>query len=88
MSKASVKTFLKVFFKQPIDHCCSPSMSQRITPYIIVADAPRALDYYQSCMNAKVLERMNTPDGRIMHCSFELPNGAQVMMSDVKFEYD
>ena len=57
--------------------------SQRITPYLIVSNCSEALDYYQKYMSAKMLERKETEDGKIIHSSFELPNGAQFMMCDV-----
>lgn len=58
------------------------SQGQSITPYIVVSNASEALDYYQSCMDAKILERKETEDSKIIHSSFRLPNGAQVMMCD------
>lgn len=57
--------------------------TQRITPYIIVSNCGEALAYYKKYMSAKILERKETDDGKIIHSSFELPNGAQFMMCDV-----
>ena len=64
--------------------------SQRITPHIVVSNGVEALDYYKEFMGAKILEKKETEDGKIIYSSFQLPNGAQIMMSDVCiliFEY-
>lgn len=53
-----------------------------ITPYLAVADARAAIDWYISALGAVITyDPIVMPDGRIGHCELEV-SGARWMMSD------
>lgn len=52
-----------------------------ITPYIIVKDAEKAIHFYSSAFGAKVLERHDTEDKKILHARLQIGN-SQLMLSD------
>ncbi len=62
-------------------------MTSPLTPRLIVTDAAKALQFYAAAMGAKELERYQTPDGRIVHAAFELPNGAVVALAEEDARY-
>jgi PhnB protein len=54
----------------------------QLTPYLCVADARAAIDWYVSVLGADVTyEPIVMPDGRVGHCELAL-GGARWMMSD------
>lgn len=42
------------------------------TPYLIVKDAAGAIEFYQKAFGAAVLERLEGPDGRVMHAEIKI----------------
>jgi uncharacterized glyoxalase superfamily protein PhnB len=55
---------------------------QTVTPYLIVSNCARAIDFYKKAFGAAELFRMPTPDGqRVMHATLKV-YGANVMLSD------
>jgi PhnB protein len=52
-----------------------------ITPYIIVKDAAKAIQFYTEAFHAKVLERHDTEDKRVMHARLQI-GGSELMISD------
>ena len=55
---------------------------QGITPYLAVAGARAAIDWYSQALGAVVSrEPVVMPDGRIGHCELEIA-GARLMLSD------
>lgn len=58
-----------------------PKGYHTITPYLIVQDAARALEFYKRAFGAKEIFRMETPDGKIGHCELEIGD-SKVMMAD------
>jgi len=52
-----------------------------VTPYLIVKDAARALDFYKSALDAVELYRMPDPSGRVAHAEMRVGN-SQVMLAD------
>ncbi|MGH8140399.1 MAG: VOC family protein [Steroidobacteraceae bacterium] len=58
-----------------------PAGSQSITPYLIVRDAARALDFYARAFGAKELFRLTEPAGRIGHSELQL-GGSTLMLAD------
>jgi PhnB protein len=52
-----------------------------IAPYLTVADANAAIEFYKKAFGATETFRMPAPDGRVLHCSLAL-NGGVVMLSD------
>lgn len=60
----------------------APATTAGITPYLAVADARRALDWYADALGARRLGApIVMPDGRIGHAEFEM-NGVRLMLSD------
>lgn len=55
-----------------------PAGYHSLTPYFIVKDAVRAIDFYKKAFGAKEALRMKTPEGRVMHA--ELKIGDSVLM--------
>lgn len=51
------------------------------TPYLIVKDAPGAIDFYKRALGATELCRMLGPDGKIMHAEIKIGD-SHVMLSD------
>lgn len=58
-----------------------PEGYHAVTPYLIVKDAARAIDFYKHAFNATELVRMPGPGGRIMHAELKLGDSV-VMLAD------
>jgi len=58
-----------------------PEGHHAITPYLVVHDAPAALDFYQRAFDAKELGRMNAPNGKVAHAEIKIGDSI-VMLSD------
>jgi uncharacterized glyoxalase superfamily protein PhnB len=57
-------------------------MMSELTPYLAVADARRAIEWYASALGAVVTsDPIEMPDGRIGHVEMEI-NGARFMLAD------
>jgi PhnB protein len=55
-----------------------PEGYHSVTPYLIVKDAAKALDYYVRGLGATELMRMAGPDGKVMHAEIRI--GDSVLM--------
>jgi PhnB protein len=55
--------------------------SQYVTPYIIVKDAARAIEFYTDVFGAVELSRMAGPDGRVGHADLQIGE-AWLMLAD------
>ncbi len=51
------------------------------TPYLIIKDAARALDFYKQALGAEELFRMASPDGKIGHAEIRIGNSI-LMLAD------
>jgi PhnB protein len=58
-----------------------PDNYPRLSPYLSVADADAALDFYVSVLDATERLRLPGPDGRIGHAELELGNSV-LMLAD------
>ena len=58
-----------------------PDGYHSITPYLVVQDGARALDFYQRAFGAKEVHLMNGPNGKIMHAELKIGD-SMVMLSD------
>lgn len=58
-----------------------PDGYHTVTPYLIVKDARKALDWYGQTLGATELFRMDSPDGRIMHSEMRVGDSV-VMLAD------
>jgi PhnB protein len=52
-----------------------------VTPYLVVKNGGKALDYYQEAFGTTDVKRMDAPDGRIMHAEFKIGD-SMVMLSE------
>ena len=55
-----------------------PEGYHSVTPYLVVQDAARALDFYQRVFGAKEIVRMNNPQGRVGHAEIRI--GDSILM--------
>lgn len=58
-----------------------PDGYHSVTPYLIVKDAVRALEFYKAAFGAKELMRMTQPDGRVGHAEIRIGD-SPVMIAD------
>jgi PhnB protein len=58
-----------------------PEGYHTVTPYLIVHDAARALDFYQRAFGAKELMRFAAPGGKIGHAEIKVGNSV-IMLAD------
>ena len=62
-----------------------PAGHPALSPYLIVDDAPRALEFYKKAFSAKELMRHAGPDGRIGHAEIRIGDSI-VMLADEHLE--
>jgi len=58
-----------------------PEGYHSITPYLIVKDGVRAIEFYERAFGARELFRMMRPDGRVGHAELEIGD-SRVMLAD------
>ena len=58
-----------------------PEGFHSVTPYLIVKDGAKALEFYVKAFGAQVTEKHLTDDGKIMHALFKIGDSL-VMLSD------
>ena len=52
-----------------------------VTPYLIVKDAAKAIEYYKKVFGAKEIFRMDGPNGKVGHAELQIGN-ARIMLAD------
>lgn len=57
-----------------------------VTPYLVVDDGARAIDFYKRSFGASELSRMATPDGKIAHAELKIGD-SMIMLSDAMMGY-
>jgi PhnB protein len=55
-----------------------PEGYHTLTPYLVVTDVPRLIDFLKSAFHAEERERMTRPDGSVMHA--EVTIGDSILM--------
>lgn len=58
-----------------------PEGYHSITPYIIVRDAKKAIEFYKNAFGAIETVKMEAPDGRISHCELRIGDSV-IMLAD------
>jgi PhnB protein len=58
-----------------------PEGYHSVTPYLIIKDAAKAIDFYKRAFGAIELMRMPTPEGRIGHAEIRIGDSA-IMLAD------
>lgn len=59
----------------------TPSEYSGVTPYLVVRDAPKAIEFYQTVFGAEERLRLAAPDGSIGHAELRIAGGV-VMLAD------
>jgi PhnB protein len=52
-----------------------------VTPYLVLSNAGRAIDFYKQAFGAKELSRMAAPDGKVGHAELKIGDSL-IMLSD------
>lgn len=58
-----------------------PDGYHSVTPYLIIRNASKAIDYYKKAFGAEELFRMPSPDGTIGHAEIRIGN-SMIMLAD------
>jgi len=58
-----------------------PDGYHTVTPYLVIKDAAKALEFYKEAFGATELVRMPTPDGKVMHAEIRIGDSL-IMMAD------
>jgi PhnB protein len=58
-----------------------PDGYHSVTPYLVVEDAAKAIDYYTKAFGARETFRMNGPDGKVGHAEIQIGN-SMLMLAD------
>jgi PhnB protein len=58
-----------------------PTGYHSITPYLVLSDASRAIEFYRQAFDAKEIMRMNAPGGKIGHAELKIGD-SMLMLSD------
>jgi PhnB protein len=58
-----------------------PDGFHSITPYLVLADAARGIDFYVRALGAREVYRLPLPDGKIGHAELEIGAG-RIMLAD------
>ncbi len=58
-----------------------PEGYHTVTPALVVKDGAKALEFYQKAFGAKVLMRMDSPDGKLAHAELQIGD-SKLMLSD------
>ncbi len=58
-----------------------PDGYHTVTPYLVVDDAEKAIEFYKKAFNATELHRMKGPEGKILHAEVKIGDSI-IMMSD------
>lgn len=64
-----------------------PTEHPTLLPYLVVADAHAAIDFYVRAFGAKEAFRLNDKDGRIGHAELDLGTG-RIMLASAYPEFD
>jgi PhnB protein len=58
-----------------------PDGYHSVTPYLILSDASRGLEFYRKVFDATELMRMDGPGGKVMHAEIQIGNSV-IMLAD------
>ncbi|WP_112137599.1 VOC family protein [Glycomyces dulcitolivorans] len=59
-----------------------PDGYHSVTPFIVVKDGAKAVEFYREVFGAQVLTRNDMPDGTIAHCEIQIGNSI-IQLGDV-----
>lgn len=58
-----------------------PEGYHSVTPYLVVKNGSKALEFYKKAFQAQELERHDMPNGKVMHATFKIGDSI-IMLSD------
>lgn len=58
-----------------------PEGYRTVTPYLVLNEASKAIEWYKQAFNAEEMMRMDMPDGKVMHAEIRIGDSA-IMLSD------
>lgn len=58
-----------------------PEGFHTVTPYLVVSEGAKAIEFYQKAFGATLVTRHNMPDGKVMHARLRIGNSI-MMLSD------
>src|SRR4051794_40987208 len=58
-----------------------PEGYNNVIPYMIIKNAPKAIEFYKSIFGAKEMGRLSMPDGRIGHCELQIGD-SRIMLAE------
>jgi PhnB protein len=58
-----------------------PDGYHSITPYLIIKDAAKAIEFYKKAFGAKEIGRISMPDGKVGHGEIEI-SSSRIMLAD------
>jgi len=58
-----------------------PDGYHTVTPYLIITNAGKAIDFYKEAFGAAEKMRLNTPDGKVMHAEIQIGD-SPIMLCD------
>jgi PhnB protein len=58
-----------------------PEGYNTVTPYLVIKNASKAIDYYKKVFDAEVLVRMDGPDGKVGHAELKIDD-SRIMLAD------
>ena len=58
-----------------------PKGYNTVTPYLVIKGAARAIDYYKKVFDAKVVVRMDGPDGKVGHAELQIGD-SRIMLAE------
>ena len=69
--------------RKPAAKAAQPAVTagSRATPYLIIKDAARAVDFYRNAFDAIEVVRLEGADGRIAHCEIKIGD-ASILLAD------
>ena len=53
-----------------------------VTPHFVSKDSKKAIEFYEKAFGAEVKQRLNSPDGRLMHACLKFGNAAIFMCDE------
>ncbi|GAA1364077.1 VOC family protein [Brevibacterium luteolum] len=57
-----------------------------LTPFIVVTDAAAAIDFYTRVFSARLISRMDSPDGSVLHAELDFGQG-RLQLADANPDY-
>jgi PhnB protein len=64
-----------------------PDGFHTVTPYLIIKDTAKAIEFYKEAFQATELSRLSTPDGKVGHAEIQIGD-SRIMMADEHPEWE